>query len=145
MTHDVFFANITELNASLRKREFSTVELVRAFSERLETLGPKYNALALPLTKEALARAKEIDDEFKRERYRGPVQGVPFGAKDLLALAGHKTTWGAKPFADQVSTETATVLTKLDQSGSILIFKVPSVVFIVTVLRISAGVAVRKG
>jgi len=127
MTDDVFFASITELNGRLRKREFSTVELVRAFADRLESLGPKYNALALPLTKLAVDRAKEIDGEFKRERYRGPLQGIPFGAKDLLALAGYKTTWGAKPFADQVSQNTATVLEKLDDTGSIIIGKLAMV------------------
>jgi Asp-tRNA(Asn)/Glu-tRNA(Gln) amidotransferase A subunit family amidase len=57
MTDDVFFAPLTELNARLRKREFSAVELVKAFGERLETLGPKYNALALPLTKIAQKRS----------------------------------------------------------------------------------------
>lgn len=127
MTEDVFFSSITELNARLRKREFSTVELARAFAGRLESLGPKYNALALPLTKQAISRAKEIDGEFKRERYRGPLQGIPFGAKDLLALAGYRTTWGAKPFADQVSSDTATVLTKLDRTGSIIIGKLAMV------------------
>jgi aspartyl-tRNA(Asn)/glutamyl-tRNA(Gln) amidotransferase subunit A len=127
MTDDVFFASITELNARLRKREFSTVELVRAFADRLESLGPKYNALALPLTKQAMDRAKEIDAELKRERHRGPLHGIPFGAKDLLALAGYKTTWGAKPFADQVSQDTATVLTKLDKTGSVIIGKLAMV------------------
>ena len=62
MTDDVFFATITELSARLRKREFSTVELVRAFASRLETLGPKYNALALSLTKDAENRAGEPPD-----------------------------------------------------------------------------------
>src|SRR5580700_10631957 len=113
MTDDVFFATISDLNASLKKHEFSTVELIKAFGARLETLGPKYNALALPLTKIALERAKTIDAELKRERYRGPLQGIPFGAKDLLSYAGHPTTWGAKPFAGQVFDETATVLQKL--------------------------------
>src|SRR4051812_26897537 len=108
MTDDVFFAPVSELNARLKAREFSTVELVRAFAERLERLGPRYNALALPLTEVALRRAKDVDDELKRERFRGPLQGVPFGAKDLLSLAGHPTTWGAKPYASQVLDETAT-------------------------------------
>ncbi len=79
--------------------------------------GPRYNALALPLTEIAVKRAKQIDDEFKRERFRGPLQGIPFGAKDLLAFAGHPTTWGAKPYAAQVFDETATVLQKLDKDG----------------------------
>ena len=123
MTDDVFFASISDLNARLKKREFSTVELVKAFGERLEKLGPRYNALALPLTKEALKAAKDVDGDLKRERYRGPLQGVPFGAKDLLSLAGHPTTWGAKPYATQILPDTATVLTKLDGVGSLLLGK----------------------
>src|SRR5580692_7463599 len=99
MTDDVFFAPISDLNARLKKREFSTVELVKAFSERLEKLGPRYNALALPLTKIALKSAKDVDGDLKRERFRGPLQGIPFGAKDLLSFADHPTTWGAKPYA----------------------------------------------
>src|SRR5262249_24585906 len=121
MNDDVFFAGIAELNSRLKKREFSTVELVRAFTDRLEKLGPRYNALALPLTEVAVKRAKLVDDELKREGFRGPLQGVPFGAKDLLAFAEHPTTWGAKPYAGQVFDETAAVLKKLDKTGSVLI------------------------
>jgi len=127
VTDEVFFATISDLNASLRKREFSTVELVRAFSDRLEKLGPLYNALALPLKESAVRRAKEVDGELKRARYRSPLQGIPFGAKDLLAVAGHPTTWGAKPYAAQVFDETATVLRKLDKTGSLLIGKLAMV------------------
>ncbi len=127
MTDDVFFASITDLNTGLKTHEFSCVELVKAFSERLERLGPRYNALALPLTEIALRRAKQVDEEMKRERFRGLLQGVPFGAKDLLAVAGQITSWGAKPFAAQVLDETATVLTKLDKTGSVLIGKLAMV------------------
>ena len=127
MTDDVFFASITDPNAGLKKHEYSCVELVKAFSERLERLGPRYNALALPLTEIAVRRARLVDEEMKRERFRGPLQGVPFGAKDLLAVAGRITSWGAKPFAAQVLDETATVLTKLDKTGSVLIAKLAMV------------------
>jgi aspartyl-tRNA(Asn)/glutamyl-tRNA(Gln) amidotransferase subunit A len=113
MTDDVFFAPIPDLNAWLKKREFSAVDLAKAFGARLETLGPKYNALALPLTKVAVDRAKDVDKELRIERYRGPLQGVPFGAINLLSLAGHPTVWGPD--------ETATVLSKLDDTGSPLI------------------------
>ncbi|HVW11407.1 MAG TPA: amidase [Bryobacteraceae bacterium] len=123
MNDDVFFAPITELNARLKKREFSAVELVKAFGDRLETLGSRYNALALPLAKTAQKRAKDVDGELKRERFRGPLQGIPFGAKDLLSLAGYPTTWGAKPYANQVLDTTATVLDKLDNVGGLLIGK----------------------
>jgi aspartyl-tRNA(Asn)/glutamyl-tRNA(Gln) amidotransferase subunit A len=127
MTDDIFFAGIADLNGRLRKREFPVVELVKAFAERLEKLGPRYNALALPLTEVALRRAKDVDDELKRERFRGPLQGVPYGAKDLLSFAGHPTTWGAKPYAGQVFDETATVLGRLDTRGSVLIGKLSMV------------------
>ena len=127
MTDDIFFAPISDLNARLKKREFSVVELTKAFCARLEKLGPKYNALALPLTKIAEKRAKDIDGDLKRERFRGPLQGIPYGAKDLLSLAGHPTTWGAKPYATQVFDETATVLDKLDSAGALLIGKLSMV------------------
>jgi aspartyl-tRNA(Asn)/glutamyl-tRNA(Gln) amidotransferase subunit A len=127
MTDDVFFAGINEVNERLRKREFSAVELTRAFTERLEKLGPSYNALAVPMTQIALRRAKEIDTDLKNQRLRGPLQGVPFGAKDLLAYAGQPTTWGAEPYAGQVFDETATVLQKLDKAAANLIGKLSMV------------------
>ena len=124
---DIFFATIGELNTRLKAKEFSAVELVRAFARRLEQLGPRYNALALPLTEVAIRRAQEVDKELKREHYRGVLQGIPFGAKDLLSFAGHPTTWGARPYAAQVSDETATVLQKLDKTGAVLIGKLAMV------------------
>ena len=127
ISSDVFFASISELNERLKKREFSAAELARAFGERREKLGPRYNALATPLTQVAIKRAKAVDDELKRERFRGPLQGIPFGAKDLLSFAGHPTTWGAKPFAAQTFDETATVLQKLDKTGALLIGKLAMV------------------
>ncbi|MDQ2899388.1 MAG: amidase [Acidobacteriota bacterium] len=123
----LFFATIPELNAKLRSREISAVELTKAFAERLDSLGPTYNALALPLTKQALKRAKEVDGDLKRERFRGPLQGIPFGAKDLLSVAGYPTTWGAKPYAEQVFDYDATVIKKLDKTGALLIGKLAMV------------------
>lgn len=124
---DIFFALIADLNARLRKKQFKAEELVKAFGHRLEQLGPRFNALALPLTQQALKRARSVDDELKRERYRGVLQGIPYGAKDLLSLEGHPTTWGAKPYATQVIDETATVLKKLDSTGALLIGKLAMV------------------
>jgi len=112
-SEDVYFATVTELNARLLKKEFSATELARAFLARLEKLGPRYNALALLLRRSALEQAKRADDEIKRHRLRGPLQGIPFGAKDLLSVAGQPTSWGARPYAGQVFTHTATALHKL--------------------------------
>ncbi len=124
---DLYFSTIGELNARLRKREISAKELARTFSARLERLGPQYNALALPLSSRARKLAKDVDDEIHRERFRGAVQGIPFGAKDLFSLAGFPTTWGAKPYANQTFKETATVLRKLEGSGALLIGKLAMV------------------
>jgi aspartyl-tRNA(Asn)/glutamyl-tRNA(Gln) amidotransferase subunit A len=127
LNDDVFFATISELNTRLKAKEFTVVELVRAFARRLEQLGPRYNALALPLTEVAIRRAKEVDADLKSERYRGPLQGIPFGAKDLLSYAGHPTTWGASPYAAQVFDYTATVLQKLEKTGAVLVGKLAMV------------------
>ncbi len=123
----IFFAGIGEINSKLRAREVKAVELARAFSERLEQLGPRYNALALPLRDHAVRLAHEVDGDIKRERFRGPLQGIPFGAKDLLSFAKKPTTWGAKPYAGQVFDFTATVLTRLEKPGALLLGKLSMV------------------
>ncbi len=120
---DVFFASAAELNAGWRKGDYSCEELTKAYADRLERLGGSHNALALSLRSEALKKAKDVDGERKRERFRGRLQGVPFGAKDLLAWPKHPTTWGAKPYADQVFEQPATVLKKLDAKGAVLVGK----------------------
>jgi aspartyl-tRNA(Asn)/glutamyl-tRNA(Gln) amidotransferase subunit A len=127
ISDDIFFAGITEINQKLTKREFSAVELARAFCDRLESLGPRYNALALSLRKSALRDAKEVDGDLKRERLRGPLQGIPFGAKDLLAFAKFPTTWGAQPYADQVFDYNASVLTHILKRGGLLAGKLAMV------------------
>ena len=124
---DVYFASIVELNKRLRAKEFSVTELTRAFCDRLEKLAPRYNALALSLRESAMRKAADVDGELKRERYRGPLQGIPFGAKDLLSVAGQITSWGAKPYAAQVFDYDATVITKLAKTGAILTGKLSMV------------------
>src|SRR5688572_18794096 len=127
ISNDVFFATIPELNARLKAKEFSAEELVRAFSARLQQIGPRYNALALALPQESLRRAKEVDKEIQRGRLRGPLQGIPYGAKDLLSYKGQPTTWGAKPYAGQVFDFNAKVIEKLDAVGSVLTGKLSMV------------------
>jgi aspartyl-tRNA(Asn)/glutamyl-tRNA(Gln) amidotransferase subunit A len=124
---DVFFATTGEINAKLRARDFKAVELAHAFCDRLERLGPRYNALALSLRVHAVRAAHDVDGDIKRERFRGMLQGIPFGAKDLLSFAKKPTTWGAKPYAGQVFDYTATVLTKLDKAGALLTGKLSMV------------------
>jgi len=123
----VFFESIAQLGERLKAKEFSAADLARAFLERMERLGPHYNALALLLQKHALSAAKDNATEMKRERFRSPLHGIPYGAKDLLAFAKHPTTWGAKPYLTQVLDTTATALSKLNKAGGILTAKLAMV------------------
>ena len=127
MTDDIFYAPITDLNARLRRKEFSCQELTRAYLDRLERLGPRYNALALLMKEAAIDKAKDVDKELKRERFRGMLQGIPFGAKDLLSAKGQPTGWGARPYAGQVFDHDATVIKKLAVAGAVLTSKLAMV------------------
>ncbi len=123
---DIFFASISDLSTKLRAKEFSALELTRAFADRLESLGPRFNALACTLKDSALRKAKDIDGDSKRDRWR-PLQGIPFAVKDLLAVKGNPTTWGARPYAGQVFKEDAAIVKKLEKAGAILIGKLAMV------------------
>lgn len=120
---DVFFSTAREIHERWKAREFSAVELVRAFSDRLERLGPRFNALALSLREDARRQAGDLDKEGKRGRFRTPLQAVPAGVKDLLSISGRPTTWGAKPYAGQVLPDDAAVVQRLRKAGSLLIGK----------------------
>lgn len=124
---DVFFATVGELNARLVKKEFSAEELARAFADRLEQLGPRYNALALSLKEQVLRQSHAVDKDIKNGRLRGPLQGVPYAVKDLLSYAGLPTTWGARPYAAQVFDFNATVIEKLNAVGALIAGKLSMV------------------
>ena len=121
--NDVFFSTVAGLNARLVAREFSAEELARAFSARLERLGPQYNALALALAQPARKQAAAADKDLKIRRLRGPLQGIPYGVEDLLSAANHVTTWGAKPYQSQAFDYDATVIRKLNSAGAVLMGK----------------------
>ena len=121
------FATISELGQLLRSREISCKELTEHFLDRLGNVGTKYNAVACLLEKRAKKQTGDVDDELKRGRFRSPLQGIPYAVKDLLSVAGYPTTWGAKPFANQVFDRDARVVEKLDRSGAILIGKLAMV------------------
>lgn len=125
--NDVFFATISELAPRLMSKEISAVDLARACAGRLQQLGPRYNALALSLTQHAIRKAEEVDKDIKRGRTRGPLQGIPYGAKDLLSFAGQPTTWGARPYAAQVFDYDATAITRLAGVGAVIVGKLSTV------------------
>src|SRR5258708_19861610 len=89
---DIFFASINEINQKLKAKEFSAVELTKAFCDRLEQLGPGYNALALSLRNNAVNAARDVNGDPKRERYRSPLPGIPLAANALPPYATHPTT-----------------------------------------------------
>jgi aspartyl-tRNA(Asn)/glutamyl-tRNA(Gln) amidotransferase subunit A len=124
---DIYFSTIAELGAKLRAKEFSCLELTRAFCDRMERIAPRYNALALSLREQAIRQARDVDDDLKIGRTRGPLQGIPYGVKDLLAVKKLPTTWGAKPYAAQVFDYDARVIEQLNKIGAILIGKLAMV------------------
>ncbi len=124
---DVFYSSIREINALLRSRAFSCVELTRAYCDRIERLAPKYNAITLLLRDQALRQARDVDDDLKRNRTRGLLQGVPYGAKDLLAVKNQPTSWGVRALAGQVFKDDAKVIQKLNGVGAILTSKLAMV------------------
>jgi aspartyl-tRNA(Asn)/glutamyl-tRNA(Gln) amidotransferase subunit A len=124
---DIFFSSITELHNGIKARKYSSVELTRAFCDRLEKLGPRYNALALSLRESSIRKAHDADGEILRDRIRSPLQGVPYAVKDLVAVAKHPTTWGAKPYAGQVFAEDASIVKRLGKVGAVLIGKLSMV------------------
>ena len=120
---DVAFAPVTTLSAWLRRKEISSTELTKLYLERIERLDPKLHAVITLTPERAFERAAAADAEIAKGRWRGRLHGVPYGAKDLLAVAGYRTTWGSVPFKDQVLNETASVVERLDDAGAVLIAK----------------------
>jgi Asp-tRNA(Asn)/Glu-tRNA(Gln) amidotransferase A subunit family amidase len=120
---ELAFATVTELAVRIRARQISSVELTRMYIERLKRYGPKLYC-TVTLTEElAMTQAEKADSEIKAGHYRGPLHGIPWGAKDLLATKGIKTTWGAEPYRDQVTDYDATVVERLQSAGAVLIAK----------------------
>lgn len=124
---DLAFAPLPVLGARLRGGEFSSVELTKFFLDRLEKHGPKYNGLATLTRDLALEQAARADDELKAGRDRGPLHGIPYGAKDLLATKGIPTSWGAAPYKSRVIDQDATVIRRLREAGAVLAAKLSMV------------------
>lgn len=120
---DLAFAPMTELSSLLRSRKISSVELTSLYLERLKRFDPVLKCV-ITLTEElALRQAETADREIASGRWRGPLHGVPWAAKDLIAVPGYKTTWGSVPYKDQVRPETATVAARLEEAGAVLVAK----------------------
>jgi Asp-tRNA(Asn)/Glu-tRNA(Gln) amidotransferase A subunit family amidase len=120
---ELAFASVPQLAALIRARKVSPVDLTKMYLARLKKYGPKLNCVVTLTEELALAQAAEAEREVKAGKYRGPLHGIPWGAKDLFATKGIKTTWGAEPYRDQVIDYDATVVERLREAGAVLVAK----------------------
>jgi Asp-tRNA(Asn)/Glu-tRNA(Gln) amidotransferase A subunit family amidase len=120
---ELAFLPVTALAALIRARQLSSVELTKLYLERLRKYDPVLRCVVNYTDDLALKQAERADREIAAGRYRGPLHGIPWGAKDLIAYPGYKTTWGAAPFKEQVIDTKATVARRLEEAGAVLVAK----------------------
>jgi aspartyl-tRNA(Asn)/glutamyl-tRNA(Gln) amidotransferase subunit A len=120
---DVLFLPVAELSRRVRARQISPVELSESYLQRSRAIGSRLNAYVTITEELALQQARAAEKEIAAGKYRGPLHGIPYAAKDLLAVKGYPTTWGARPYADQRFDSDATVIRKLTAAGAVLIGK----------------------
>jgi Asp-tRNA(Asn)/Glu-tRNA(Gln) amidotransferase A subunit family amidase len=120
---DLAFLPITSLAPLLQRRQVSSTELTTMYLERLKKHGPALNCVVTLTEELALSQAAQADREIRAGRYKGPLHGIPWGAKDLFATNGIPTTWGAAPFQWQVFDYDATIVERLRDAGAVLVAK----------------------
>ncbi len=120
---DLAFYPVTHLAALMQSRQITSVALTEMYLQRLKRYGPQLECI-ITLTEDlALSQAQQVDAEIEAGHYRGPLHGIPWGAKDLLAVKGYPTTWGAMPYQDQILAQDATVVQRLNKAGAVLVAK----------------------
>jgi len=120
---ELAFWPVRDLAELIRTKRVSSTELTKMYLERLKKYGPKLECVITITEERALEHARRADEEISKGKYRGLLHGIPYGAKDLLAVKAYKTTWGAMPYKDQTIDEDATVIQKLDDAGAVLVAK----------------------
>ena len=123
LSEDILYLPLRELGKHLREKKFSPVELTESYLGRSERLNSQLSAYVTITRELALEQARAAEKEITAGHYRGPLHGIPYAAKDLLAVKGYPTTWGAKPYASQEFDYNATVIERLNAAGAILIGK----------------------
>ena len=121
--NDLVFYTIGQLAYLIRTKQITSTDLTRFFIERLKNFDPVLHCVISFTEERAMQQAKIADDEIAAGKYRGILHGIPFAVKDLLATKDYKTTWGAMPYKDQMIVEDATVITKLEEAGAVLVAK----------------------
>ena len=120
---ELHYLSVTEASRLIQQRRLSPVELTRAFLDRIETFDPQLNAYLLVTAERALEQAREAEAEIGAGRYRGPMHGIPFALKDIYCTAGIRTTGHSRTRMDYVPGFDATTVTKLYESGAVLLGK----------------------
>lgn len=120
---DLAFLSVRELAQLIERRDVSSTDLTRLYLTRLRAFDASLHCVVTLTDELALAQARRADAEIAAGRYRGPLHGIPWGAKDLLAVRGYPTTWGASPYRDQVIDQDATVFSRLTEAGAVLVAK----------------------
>ncbi len=120
---EIAFASVTELSRWIEQRKLSSDRLTRIYLKRLEQFDPKLHCVITLTSDLALEQARKADEEIAAGNYRGPLHGIPWGAKDLLDTAGIRTTYGAEPFRNRVPADDAVVVKRLHEAGAVLVAK----------------------
>lgn len=120
---DLAFLPVVQLAHLIKTKQVTSTELTRLYLDRLHRYNPTLNCAVTILDDLALAQAKQADAEIGAGKYRGPLHGVPWGAKDIIAVKGYKTTWGSGAFKDQVLDKDASVVEMLSEAGAVLVAK----------------------
>ncbi|CAD5273395.1 MULTISPECIES: amidase [unclassified Imperialibacter] len=120
---ELAFMSIGELAELIRTKQISSLELTQFYIDRIKKFDPQLHAIVTLMEDYALEKAANADKEISQGNYKGLLHGIPFGAKDLLAKKGFKTTWGAMPYKDQEFEVDATVVERLENAGAILVAK----------------------
>jgi len=120
---DLAFYTVGQLGGLIKSRQLTSEALTRFYLERLRKYGPKFLCVVTLTEELALEQARRADREIAAGKYRGPLHGIPYGAKDLLATKTIRTTWGSAPYTNQVFDEDATVIKRLEEAGAVLVAK----------------------
>ncbi len=121
--NELAFYSIGQLAELIKTRQITSEKLTCFYLDRLKKYGPKLECMVTLTEDVALHQARRADAEIARDKYRGPLHGIPYGAKDLLAVKGLPTTWGAAPYTNQIFDYDATVIKRLADAGAVLIAK----------------------
>ncbi|MDE2149403.1 MAG: amidase [Gammaproteobacteria bacterium] len=120
---DIAYATVTQLGSWIRTRQLTSERLTKLYLDRIKRFDSRLRCIITLLDEPALKQARQADSEIAAGKYRGPLHGIPWGAKDLLDTAGIRTTYGAAPFRDRVPVENAAVVRRLDDAGAVLLAK----------------------